>query len=102
MLGAMQGMQFNPGVKSIEQELETAIVKAGGISEENQNKPRNVKWMRAARTDKGVSACGQVVTLRMMVLPEGIVERINSHLPRQIKVFGYRYALILFQPISIW
>lgn len=44
--------------------------------------------MRAARTDKGVHAAGNVVSLKMC-LPEGdVVKDINSHLPDQIRVWG--------------
>lgn len=46
--------------------------------------------MRAARTDKGVSAVGQVVSLKMMVEPEGIIERINAALPPALCVLGMR------------
>lgn len=46
--------------------------------------------MRAARTDKGVSAIGQVVSLKMIIEPEGIVQRINDNLPDQIRVLGYK------------
>ena len=45
-----------------------------------------VHWQRAARTDKGVSAVGQVVSLKMVTEPEGIVDRINDHLPTQLRV----------------
>ena len=45
--------------------------------------------MRAARTDKGVSAVGQVVSLKMQIGQPDIVERINAHLPDQIRVFGF-------------
>ena len=45
-----------------------------------------VHWQRAARTDKGVSAVGQVVSLKMITEPEGAVDRINSHLPPQLRV----------------
>ena len=44
-----------------------------------------VHWQRAARTDKGVSAVGQVVSLKMVTEPEGVVERINDHLPHQLR-----------------
>lgn len=47
-----------------------------------------VKWMRSARTDKGVSAVGQVVSLKMLLVP-GVVRGINSALPPAITVFGY-------------
>ena len=45
-----------------------------------------VHWQRAARTDKGVSAVGQVVSLKMLTEPDGVVDRINSHLPPQLRV----------------
>lgn len=46
-------------------------------------------WSRAARTDKGVSAVGQVVSLMMVCHPPGIVDRINAQLPAQIRAYGY-------------
>lgn len=126
-----QGMQRNPGAKTIEDELFRAIHAAGGISDANSGEdgfakvgsgfgwgrrppprlqrgapcperrrlaggrgsrahalsclsPPQTHWMRAARTDKGVSAVGQVVSLRMVVEPEGMVERINAALPDQV------------------
>ena len=46
--------------------------------------------MRAARTDKGVHAAGNLLSLKMQI-PEDydVVERINSFLPEQIRVWGY-------------
>lgn len=44
--------------------------------------------MRSARTDKGVSAVGQVVSLKMLLVP-GVLERINANLPPTIRVLGY-------------
>jgi hypothetical protein len=44
--------------------------------------------MRAARTDKGVSAVGQVVSLKMVIEPEGVVDRINAALPDQVCAAG--------------
>jgi len=84
-----QGMQRNPGAKSIEDELEKAICAAGGISESNAGDFSKVSWARAARTDKGVSAVGQVVSFKMIVEPPGIIDRINENLPETIRVFGY-------------
>lgn len=47
--------------------------------------------MRAARTDKGVSAVGQLVSLKMVVghTNYNVIENINKHLPAQIRVLGY-------------
>ncbi|PRW60709.1 tRNA pseudouridine synthase mitochondrial-like [Chlorella sorokiniana] len=89
-----QGMQRNPGAKSIEDELFRALHAAGAISDANADEHGYMKlhWMRAARTDKGVSAVGQVVSLKMVLEPPGMVERINAALPNQIRVFGYARA----------
>jgi tRNA pseudouridine38-40 synthase len=87
-----QGMQRNPGAKTIEDDLETAIVKAGGIAESNAGDFNKVHWNRAARTDKGVSAVGQVVSFKCMNADDGntekIVDLINEHLPKNIVAFG--------------
>ena len=45
--------------------------------------------MRAARTDKGVHAAGQVCSLKMICEDPEIVDKINQHLPAQIRVWGY-------------
>ena len=84
-----QGMQRNPGAITIEGELEQALFRAGAISQCNFGDLRKVDWMRAARTDKGVSAVGQIVSARLVIDPPGFVDRVNQHLPKQISVFGY-------------
>lgn len=90
-----QGMQRNPDCKTIEGDLFQAIHKAGGISDANADEEGYLKihWSRAARTDKGVSAMGQVVSLMMVLDPPGIIERINEHLPDQVRVLGYQRAV---------
>ncbi|XP_021918024.1 tRNA pseudouridine synthase A, mitochondrial isoform X2 [Zootermopsis nevadensis] len=78
------GMQRNPGMKTIEEDLLTALLKANFINEEAFSTPQLIQFQRAARTDKGVSAVRQVVSLK---LPEDVkVETINSHLPAQIRI----------------
>lgn len=91
-----QGMQRNPGAKTIEGDLEEALFKAGAISPDMYGDPRKVDWMRSARTDKGVSAVGQVVSGRFFIDPPGFVERVNSHLPEQIRVLGYKRVTASF------
>ena len=88
-----QGMQRNPGAKTIEDDLEKAIVNAGGIATSNAGNFNKVHWNRAARTDKGVSAVGQVVSFKCMNADDGntetMVRAINEHLPRnKIVAFG--------------
>lgn len=87
-----QGMQRNPDCKTIENDLFKAIHNAGGISEANSDDQgfQKIHWSRAARTDKGVSAMCQVVSLMMVLHPPGMVERINQHLPEQIRILGYQ------------
>lgn len=66
------------------------MVKANAISKDNGDDPKKSAWMRAARTDKGVHAAGNLISLKMQI-PEDydVVERINSFLPPQIRVWGY-------------
>ncbi|RKP12382.1 pseudouridine synthase [Piptocephalis cylindrospora] len=45
--------------------------------------------MRAARTDKGVHAAGQVVSLKMITDLPDLIPSINAHLPDQIRIWGY-------------
>ena len=82
------GMQRNPGVQAIEDVLELAMHKAGGISQANLGDLSKLSWSRAARTDKGVSAVGQVVGVKLVVDPPGVVERINAALPANFRCFG--------------
>jgi len=45
--------------------------------------------VRCARTDKGVHAAGNVVSLKMIVEDPDIVQKINDNLSPQIRVWGY-------------
>jgi tRNA U38,U39,U40 pseudouridine synthase TruA len=65
-----KGLQINPGTKTIEGELEAAMHAAGLISDENHHEMSKLRWTRAARTDKGVHAAGNVVALRMDIPDE--------------------------------
>ncbi|KAL3682508.1 hypothetical protein R1sor_000530 [Riccia sorocarpa] len=91
-----QGMQRNPGAITIEGELEQALYRAGAITKDNFGIPKKIDWMRAARTDKGVSAIGQVVSGQFIIEPEGFVERVNTFLPKDIVVLGYKRVIASF------
>ncbi|RKP23655.1 pseudouridine synthase, partial [Syncephalis pseudoplumigaleata] len=84
-----QGMQVNPGAKTIEGDLFQAMVAAGAISRDNADDPKKVGLMRAARTDKGVHAAGQAISLKMIIEDPDVIAKINAHLPEQIRVWGY-------------
>lgn len=59
------GMQRNPGMKTIEEELITALLKADLITAVQFENVRTINFQRAARTDKGVSAIRQIVSLKL-------------------------------------
>ncbi|KAL3840162.1 hypothetical protein ACJIZ3_024753 [Penstemon smallii] len=85
-----QGMQKNPGAKTIEGDLEEALFISGAVPEEDRGQPKRFDFARCARTDKGVSAVGQVVSGLFYVDPPCLIERLNSNLPPQIRIFGYK------------
>uniref|UniRef100_A0A453P917 Pseudouridine synthase I TruA alpha/beta domain-containing protein n=1 Tax=Aegilops tauschii subsp. strangulata TaxID=200361 RepID=A0A453P917_AEGTS len=84
-----QGMQKNPGARTIEGDLEEALYQAGAVPEADRAAPARYEWARAARTDKGVSAAAQVVSGRFYVDPPGFIDRLNAKLAPQIRAFGY-------------
>lgn len=86
------GMQRNDGVRTIEEDLFKALIHAKLIKAEHEAIPQEFGFQRAARTDKGVSAVRQVVSLK---LPEKNdfsqdMKTINESLPPQIRVFAIR------------
>lgn len=82
-----KGMQRNPGVKTIEEDLIQALYAAGAITEEMRDNLGKLSFQRCARTDKGVSAARQLVSLKM-VSREEMVEAVNTHLPNDIRVMS--------------
>ncbi|EZA52822.1 hypothetical protein DMN91_001883 [Ooceraea biroi] len=82
------GMQRNPGMKTIEEDLVAALLKADLITSEHFENIRAINFQRAARTDKGVSAIRQIVSLKLPENPDKAV--INQHLPDVIRVFGIK------------
>lgn len=62
---------------------------AGAISKANADDPKKSSFVRCARTDKGVHAAGNVISLKMIVEDEDIVKKINENLAPQIRVWGY-------------
>ncbi|KAF0685456.1 Aste57867_22670 [Aphanomyces stellatus] len=83
------GMQVNIGVKTIEAELERALYEAGAIARCNYGMIQKIGWNRAARTDKGVHAAGQLVCMKLCVedgKEEEFRQRVNSFLPPDIQI----------------
>lgn len=84
------GMQIqnNPDVKTIEGDLFKAFGEAGAISPENSDDLKKNGFMRAARTDKGVHAAGNVISCKLIIEDPDIVSKINENLPDQIRLWG--------------
>lgn len=59
------GMQRNPGMDTIEEELFKALLKHKWISYDAYGQAQVACFQRAARTDKGVSAARQVCSLKL-------------------------------------
>ncbi|KAJ6620637.1 pseudouridine synthase [Mycena sp. CBHHK59/15] len=86
-----RGMQIQTNVKTIENALFDAMVRAGAVSQDNADDPVKVNLARAARTDAGVHAAGNVVSLKMITVVPGIpdmVARLNDELPPEIRIWG--------------
>ncbi|EHM99973.1 Pus1p [Saccharomyces cerevisiae x Saccharomyces kudriavzevii VIN7] len=81
------GMQYNPPNPTIESTLFKAFVEAGAISRDNSNDLKKNGFMRAARTDKGVHAGGNLISLKMIIEDPDIKEKINDKLPQGIRVW---------------
>ncbi|KAJ4298136.1 tRNA pseudouridine synthase 1 [Kalmusia sp. IMI 367209] len=83
-----KGMQIDNKQKTIEGDLFSAFVKAGAISKANADDPKKSSLVRCARTDKGVHAAGNVISLKLIIEDDDVVEKINSNLSEQIRVWG--------------
>ncbi|XP_057368768.1 pseudouridylate synthase 1 homolog isoform X2 [Daphnia carinata] len=84
------GMQFNQGFKTIEGELFQAFLKLGIMDDDSLNTPQSIHFQRAARTDKGVSAIRQVISLKMRLPDENLCKELNSLLSHCVRVFAVR------------
>ncbi|KAF8329492.1 pseudouridine synthase [Cantharellus anzutake] len=91
------GMQIQndcEGAKTIEGSLFEALVKAGGVSEDNSDDSTKVAFARAARTDAGVHAACNAISLKLITQIPSLVEagvelvsHINTFLPPEIRVW---------------
>ncbi|KAK5647427.1 hypothetical protein RI129_002319 [Pyrocoelia pectoralis] len=82
------GMQRNPSMPTVEEDLFKALLKAELITQEAFDQIQTIQFQRAARTDKGVSAARQVVSIK---LPEEVsISKVNDGLPEQIRLFGVK------------
>jgi len=105
--------QPGPIPLTIENVLFNALVKVGAVSQDNADNPTKVRALikhsasilmstqvglaRAARTDAGVHAAGNVVSLKMIITIPGVedlITSINEQLPPVIRVWGFVSCII--------
>jgi len=85
------GSQINPGRRSVEREVERAMLLAGGMVESNFGDLSKIGFTRTARTDKGVHAVSQCLSMKLR-LPqtdgheERFVAHMNDFLPPDVVV----------------
>jgi tRNA pseudouridine38-40 synthase len=84
-----KGMQLQnrSQVPTIEGVLLHALYQAGGIDTALDVSLSHLRWMRTARTDGGVHAACNVVSC-VLQYDEGLVQRVNTLLPRDIRVLS--------------
>lgn len=82
------GLQINHKEKTIEGDIFAALVAAKSISKANADDPRKSSFVRCARTDKGVHAAGNMISLKLIIEDKDVVQKINENLPPQIRVWG--------------
>lgn len=85
--------------------IESALYKAGAISDENVGTLEKIKWQVAARTDRGVSAAGNVISAKLLFRrdecdrPDALslmCGRINAELPVHVRLFAIRRVTASF------
>jgi tRNA pseudouridine38-40 synthase len=85
----LQRNSTNKSHRTIEDEIVDALVKVGSIPQQHADEMFKMSFNRAARTDKGVSAVANLLSLKME-MHDDTLKKINELLPKQIRVFGYR------------
>ncbi|KAI0286054.1 pseudouridine synthase [Russula aff. rugulosa BPL654] len=80
-----------PDARTIEGVLFEALVRVGAVSSDNADDPTKVSLGRAARTDAGVHAAGNLVSLKLITQIPGVpdvVAAVNELLPPEIRIWG--------------
>jgi len=85
------GLQHNPGddkVDTIEKRVFQALVAAKVVYSNVISDRKKCAYQSCSRTDKGVSAIGNVASLKCKI-PKNLCELVNEHLPDDIRLTGF-------------
>jgi tRNA pseudouridine38-40 synthase len=84
------GFQINEGQRTLQAEVELALVRSDLLTVQNFGYPSKYGWSTSGRTDKGVHACAQVVSAKIELAPDQTMdqarEALNDKLPEDIRV----------------
>ena len=74
--GGYSGLQIQSGSdkRTIEADVADAILAAGGMIAANREQLSKVNWQRCARTDKGVHAATNLLSLNIITEPDGLLQ----------------------------
>lgn len=86
------GMQRNPDMLTIEEVLLTAMLKTKWISDDAFATAQTIQFQRAARTDKGVSAARQCVSLKLRRFYSILIKK-TSILTSNILTFSFKQLI---------
>lgn len=75
-------------IPTIEDQLLKAFYKSGLITENEYLSPNIMHFQRAARTDKGVSAIRQIISMNSNLDMQSYLPKINELMPDHIRVFS--------------
>ncbi|KAG4300554.1 hypothetical protein PCK1_003187, partial [Pneumocystis canis] len=93
------GIQFsNEPNRTIESDIFKALVEVGAIAPFNADHPKKSSLNRAARTDRGVHAACNLISLKMMIDQPHLLETINTALPETIRMWNITRTLKSFNP----
>lgn len=81
---------------TIESELFKSFYEAGMINENEFNTPNLMRFQRAARTDKGVSAVKQIISFSIANDVAEYLPKVNQLLPPHIRMFSAKKATKYF------
>jgi len=104
------GFQINDEKRTLQAEIELALYRAGIISKMNFGHPSKYGWSNSARTDKGVHAAAQVVSLKGEMIfhnemevetkakeeLDAMREKVNEHLPEDIRILDVERVTRMF------